>query len=197
MHRKAQFNSKSKNAVEYKKLSCPNCKSKNTIKKGFRITENRGKIQRYFCKDCGFRFVQDNGFFRMRNSPQKITLCLDLFYRGVSTRKIQEHLHAFYPHNSSNVSIYKWVVRYAKIISSFTDKLKLNVGSEVQVDEVEYRRRKSHKQKRGIDINYLIDSVDRKTRFMLNSDYVRARELRVIKQILNDAPRAKARGICM
>ncbi len=186
MHLQAQSNSKSEKSIEYKKLLCPNCKSENIIKKGFRITENRGKIQRYSCKDCGLRFVQDNGFYRMRNSPQKITLCLDLFYRGVPTRKVQEHLQTFYPHNSSNVSIYKWIIKYAKIISNFTNKLKLNVGSEVQVDEVEYHRRKSHKQKRGIDTNYLIDSVDRKTRFMLNSNYVKSRELKVIKQILKD-----------
>jgi len=54
----------------------------------------------------------------MRNSPQKITRCLDLFYRGISTRKVQEHLQAFYPHNVSNVSIYKWVIKYAENIKS-------------------------------------------------------------------------------
>ena len=124
---------------ENKKVCCPNCNSANIIKRGKRKTDNRGLIQRYGCLDCRHRFVIDNGFFKMKNSPQKVTLCLDLFYRGISTRKVQEHLQAFYPHNSSNVSIYKWIVKYSKMISSFTETLKLQVGKEMQVDEVEYR----------------------------------------------------------
>ncbi len=120
----------------------------------------------------------------MRNSPQKITLCLDLFYRGVSIRKVQEHLQSFYPHNSSNVSIYSWVLKYSRMISSFTSKLKLQIGNEVQIDEVEYHRRKSHKQKRGIEENWFIDSIDTKTRFMVASDYFKARGQKEISQIM-------------
>jgi hypothetical protein len=87
----------------------------------------------------------------MRNSPQKITLCLDLFFRGISTRKIQEHLQAFYAKNASWVSIYFWVIKYPRIISKFTDNLKLKVGPEVQIDEIEFHRRKHPKKKQGID----------------------------------------------
>ena len=93
----------------YKKLSCPKCNSNNVIKRGFRKTENRGKIQRYSCKECFCKFVINDGFYRMRNHSKKITCALDLFYRGVSTRKIQEHFQAFYPQNSSHKSIYKWI----------------------------------------------------------------------------------------
>ena len=120
----------------YNKINCENCKSNNTKKDGLRQTENRGKIQRYACKECGYRFTLDDGFFRMRNNPIKITQSIDLFYRGVSTRKVQEHLGVFYPHNASNVSVYNWVVKYAKMISKYTNKLKANVCEEVQVDYV-------------------------------------------------------------
>ena len=99
------------------KPKCIYCNSNKTKKRGFRQTENRGKIQRHFCKDCKRSFVIDDGFFRMRNNPQKITCALDLFYRGVSTRKVQEYFKAFLPHNSFNVSICNWVVKYSKMIS--------------------------------------------------------------------------------
>jgi len=46
MHHQAQFNSNVKNKNTYKNLSCPNCKSQYIIKRGFRQTQNRGKIQR-------------------------------------------------------------------------------------------------------------------------------------------------------
>jgi len=170
-----------------KKIICPKCKCSQVKKRGFRHTQNRGKIQRYECKACKNAFIIDDGFFRMRNSPQKITCALDLFYNGVSTRKVQSHFKAFYPHNSSWVSIYSWVVKYAKIMHKFTDKLKLNIGSEVQVDEVEYQRRISHFQKRGTQTNYFIDSIDTTTRFMVASNYCKQRASNGIKKIIQNA----------
>jgi transposase-like protein len=168
-----------------KKLICSHCKSKEVVKRGTFETKAHGKQQMLYCKSCGKRCIERTPFYRMRNESQKITCALDLFYRGVSTRKIQEHFQAFYPHNSSHKSIYKWVVKYAKIISNFTDNLKVNVGSEIQVDEMEYSRRKQRNRK-GIDRNWFIDSIDTKTRFMVASKYVKARENKQIKNILNN-----------
>src|SRR3990167_8839514 len=139
------------------KTKCPYCNGENIVRRGQRQTQNRGIIQRYGCQDCDRRFVVDDGFFKMKNTPQKVTLCLDLFYRGISTRKVQEHLQAFYPHNSSNVSIYKWIVKYSKMISKFTDNLNLKVGKELQTDEMEYKT----KGKKA----WFIDAIDTETRF--------------------------------
>lgn len=168
--------SENKKQEEYKKVSCPFCSSANVIKRGKRKTQNRGLIQRYGCQDCGKRFVEDDGFFKMKNAPQKVTLCLDLFYRGVSTRKVQEHLQAFYPHNSSHKTIYLWVIKYSKMISKFTDNLKLNVGSEMQIDEMEY---KVKKQK-----SWFIDTIDTETRFMVASEFTKTREQKEIKKVM-------------
>jgi transposase-like protein len=165
------------------KPKCIYCNSNKTKKRGFRKTENRGKIQRYFCNECKKAFVIDDGFFRMRNNPQKITCALDLFYRGVSTRKVQEHFKAFLPHNSSNVSIYNWVVKYSKKISNFTDNLKINGGSEVQLDEMEYHRRISHK-KIGVSKDWFIDSVDVKTRYMVSSKYFNSRGQNELREVM-------------
>ncbi|MBL7147936.1 MAG: IS1/IS6 family transposase [Nanoarchaeota archaeon] len=177
---KPKINNKNK----YKNICCPKCKSNNLKKDGKRKTDYRGLIQRYKCKDCLYRFVEDNGFYRMRNSPQKITLCLDLFFRGISTRKIQEHLQVFYPKNASWVSIYFWIIKYPMIISKFTDSLNLKVGQEVQIDEIEYHRRKSHKRKLGVDKNWFIDSIDTTTKFMVTSEYEKSREKENLKRIL-------------
>jgi hypothetical protein len=169
------------------KIKCSNCKSEHIKKDGKRKTENRGFIQRYKCLECSKRFVQDDGFFRMRNSPQKITCALDLFYNGVSTRKVQSHFKAFFPHNASNVSIYSWIVKYSKIMHKFTDNLKLNIGNEVQVDEVEYQRRISHFEKKGTQTNYFVDSIDTQTRFMVASDYCDSRAGKGIKAVIQKA----------
>lgn len=168
------------------KIICSHCKNENIIKWTKRKTENRGFIQRYKCNNCNRTFTLDDGFFRMRNNPQKVTCALDLFYNGISTRKVQQHFKAFYPHNSSHKTIYKWVVKYSKIIYGFTDKLKLSIGSEVQVDEVEYKRRISPRKK-GTQINFFVDSIDTKTRFMVASEYCKGRTSKELKSVIKKA----------
>lgn len=166
-------------------IICRNCKNKKVVKRGFFQTEVNGKVQRYYCKTCNKKFIPKNAFYRMRNNPTKITQAIDLFYRGVATRKVQEHLGVFYPHNASNVSIYKWVIKYSKMISRYTNRLKINVGQEVQVDEVEFHRRKSHKQKRGIDKNWFIDSICPETKFLISSEYAKTRNKRDINAVIS------------
>lgn len=165
-------------------IICSKCKSNNVIKWCRRKTQNRGFIQRYKCKDCGKYFTLNDGFFRMRNNPKKISLSIDLFFRGLSSREVQNHLQAFYPANSSNVSIYKWIKKYALMISKFTDRLKVNTGSYVEVDEMEYHRRKSHKARLGIDRNWSINAIDVKTRFLICSNYSKNRNMKEIKSVL-------------
>ena len=171
--------------IMVQKIQCPTCKGNETIKWCKRKTENRGLIQRYKCKSCSSYFTLDDGFFRMRNTPQKISQSIDLFYRGVSTRKVQEHLAIFHPHNASNVSIYKWVVRYSKMISRFTNKLKVNVGSETQIDEIEFHRRKHHKKgMTGTEKNFFIDSICPETKFLISSEYSKTRGSQNIKSVV-------------
>jgi transposase-like protein len=166
-----------------KQRICPKCKSKDTIKWGKRKTQNRGKVQRYKCKSCLECFITDP-FARMRNTPQKITCALDLFYRGLSTRGVQEHFKAFFPHNSDHSTILRWIRKYSIKIANYTDKLKVQTGSYIEVDEMEFHRRKSHKAKRGIDKNWFIDAIDVKTRFMISSKYAKARNQKELKEVL-------------
>src|SRR3989338_7185037 len=158
---------------EYKKVTCSNCSSENTIKWGRRKTENRGKIQRYKCKKCNNTFVIDYGFFRMRTNENKITAGIDLYYKGVSLRKIQEHFQAFYPHNSSHMSVYRWIVKYSMMVSNLTDSLPIQCGKEMQSDEMEYYRRKSKYQK-GKEQNWFVDTFDVETKFMVTGKYMRS-----------------------
>ena len=74
------------------KIICPKCESQNTIKWTKRKTQNRGIIQRFKCKECNKTFTKDDGFYRMRNNAQKITASIDLFFNGLSTRKVKHIL---------------------------------------------------------------------------------------------------------
>jgi transposase-like protein len=175
------MNNKNTKQENYKKVSCPRCKSENIIKRGYFQTQAHGKQQRYYCKSCNKKFIEQTPFYRMRNNPQKITLCLDLFYKGVSTRQIQQHLHDFYPHNASWVSVYKWIIRYSKLISNFTDNLKIKVGKELQVDEMQIGSQKSRYN------DWFVDSIDTTTRYMVASEFGKSRDEKSIKKVLGKA----------
>ena len=86
----------------------------------------------------------------------------------------------------SHKSIYKWIIKYSEIISKFTDNLKLQVGKELQVDEMEYHRRKYY-NKKGVDKNWFIDAVDCKTRFMVSSEYTKTRGKNELKFVIKKA----------
>ena len=165
---------------------CPICKSKKVVKRGYIQTKIKGKKQRYYCKLCNRKFIPQDAFYRMRNNPEKITCALDLFYRGLSTREVQEHFRAFYPHNSDHSTILRWIRKYNSQIASFTDNIKIQTGSYIEVDEMEYHRRKSHKKKLGIDKNWFIDGINVKTRFMINFAYVKNRSKNSIKKVLSN-----------
>ena len=115
----------------------------------------------------------------MRNSEKKITLCLDLFFKGISTRKIEEHLQSFYPQNSSWVTVYSWIIKYSNMIHKFTDKLRIKTGKELMSDEMEYHR--LGKQ------NWFVDVMDTKTRYMVSSDYMTSRTLENMAKVLANA----------
>ena len=92
-------------------IICPTCKSGNVIKYGVRKTKF-GENQRYTCNDCGYSFVVDQGFHRMKNSPKTITLTLDLYFKGVSLRKIADHLIQFEDVAVTQVTILRWIRKY-------------------------------------------------------------------------------------
>lgn len=73
-------------------ITCNFCKSKNNYKKESRITQNRGKVQKYYCKDCKKFFTFDDGFYRMRFNEKIITLSIDMYVSNLSSRKMRNQL---------------------------------------------------------------------------------------------------------
>lgn len=182
MHREAHIISKEKKIDEYKKvskISCSYCNSKRVVKRGFRQTDNRGKIQRYSCKKCNKRFVVDDGFFRMRNNPHKITSCLDMYFRGISLRKIQEHLKAFYPHNATHMSVLRWIRKYSIMIGNYTDTLDIKNSESITFDEMSF--------KTSGEQSWFIDLMDMETRYIISSGYYMNRGYKELYEVLSKA----------
>jgi len=157
-------------------IICEKCNGKNIKKDGVRETKNRGKVQRYKCLGCSHRFSIDDGFWKMKNHEDKITSCMNMYYAGMSLRKIQEHLQMFAPKNSHYSTIYRWVVKYANMISTLTNNLQIESGIELMSDEMEYHRLGEQ--------NWFVDVMDTETRFMVASDYMKSRTIDNLTRVL-------------
>ena len=111
-------------------IVCKHCMGKAFHKEGYRKTQNRGKIQKYFCEDCKRYFTADLGFYRMRNSEDKITEAIDLYFSNLSSRKVRNHFRRHRPQNSSHVSILDWCRRYTLKVSKFVDTLQPQLSGQ-------------------------------------------------------------------
>jgi transposase-like protein len=101
---------------------CKFCGSENIIKRGHRTTQ-KGRVQRFFCKDCKRKFVVMEGFEKMKSTPQIITISLDLYFKGISMRSIVDHLKQFYNVEVSHVAVYKWIRKYIAMMKKYCDQL--------------------------------------------------------------------------
>ena len=118
---------------------CLACASPNVMKYGTRKTKN-GKVQRFKCKDCGHRFtVNDVGFEKIQADPKVVTLALDLYFKGISLRKITDHLKQFYDVEVSHVTVYNWVQRYVGLINRYLETLTPQIGGVWHVDEMKIK----------------------------------------------------------
>jgi len=119
------------------KIKCIHCGKSNYIKKGFRRTKNRGKIQKYKCIHCGIYFTNDNGFYRMRNNEKKITQAIDLYFSNLSSRKIRNHFRRHIEHNVSHVTVLDWCRKYVLKVHKFIDNLQPELSGKYYADETE------------------------------------------------------------
>jgi transposase-like protein len=147
-------------------LTCPYCGSKDTIKRAWRKTKF-GRKQRYLCKGCGRRFVQNDGFVRMVYPKEIIAEAISLYDRGLSFAKISEHFEEYKGIKPAPSTIWSWVQKYSKLLKDCTDKEKPEIKGPIHMDEVIVKV----KGKKA----YRWNAKDRKTRFKFSGNLTRKR----------------------
>ena len=135
---------------------CKFCHSINIMKYG----KKNGK-QNYMCKDCNRKFVHNADFENMKYNPKIIALTLDLYFKGVSLRKISDHLRQFYSLNISYKSVYNWIEKYVGIMNEYVNEIQPDVGEVWHTDEMMVNI--------GGNWEYLWNVMDERTRFQLAS----------------------------
>jgi putative transposase len=147
-------------------IFCQKCSSMNYKKFGVRHNVNSGDIQRYLCKDCGFRFIINPAFENAKASYNVITAAVDLYF-NVSLRKIAEHLKQFYNFQINSSSVCRWIRKFGKIVSPYVNNLiPTQVGGVYHVDEMML-----HVRNENNEIKMPISSPDNHTHRFFDNHY--------------------------
>ncbi|MGA7861721.1 MAG: DDE-type integrase/transposase/recombinase [Thermoplasmata archaeon] len=162
------------------KVTCETCQSALVVSDGVRHNKS-GNVPTYLCKTCGRRFAGRQGFHNRRSDPEKIALALDLYFRGMSVRKIAEHFEQVHNLRISHVTVYRWIAHYSKLAAEWMDAQGARTSDRWHIDETVI----------GVDgVNkYLWNVLDHETRFLLATHVSKDRGLEDTR-----APLAKAKG---
>ena len=93
-------------------MKCPNCRSPNISKKGFRHN-SVGKKQRYLCNKCKSSFIKKDGFERMRHNKKIIARAIHMHNDGLSLFQVQNHLWQHDGVKVSRESVREWCDKYS------------------------------------------------------------------------------------
>jgi len=158
---------------------CKRCGSSHIIKQGIRRNKMEN-AQRFLCKGCGYKFVvKESGFHKMKNQPKIVTLALDLYFKGISYRKIVDHLKQFYGIKVSHVAIIKWVRKYTQLMKGYTDSLTPQTSGIWHTDEMAINIKGEY--------NWLWNVMDHETRFLLASQISQKREVKDARNVFQNA----------
>lgn len=149
----------------HNEFGCKFCGSLHIVKYG-----KRKGVQYYFCKTCARKFVFNKGFENMCYDARIVAATLDLYFKGVSLRKIADHLHQFYGLDIDHSTVYRWIGKYSDIIEAYVSTLEPEVGNIWHTDEM--------KIKFSGEWQWLWNVLDEKTRFQLVSVISQTREIK-------------------
>lgn len=194
IHAVEQFSLKERSAFPFRKevetvcepeqvLTCKFCGSENTVKRGFRNTQ-RGKVQRFFCKDCERFFIVDEGFEKMKATPETVTVALDLYFKGISMRAIVDHLKQFYNVEVSHVAVYKWIRKYIAMMKKYVDQLVPRVSGIWHSDEMALNIRNLDNHE---NLRWAWNVIDNESRFWLATQITQKREIADARKVLAQA----------
>ena len=150
------------------------------ILKKFGKIKGSGK-QRYRCKLCKKTFVAENDFKKFKGDAKIIVTVIDLYFKGVSLRKIQDHISQFYGLKVGHVTLYNWIRRFTKVMNDYVQNFKPQVSGMWHTDEQMVRLKKKEKWA------YCWNIVDSETRFLIANNITKGRYVAEARQVFRKA----------
>ena len=165
--------------------NCLKCKSESIIKCGIRHNKS-GQIQRYRCKECNHKFIVNIGFEKSRANPKAVTVALDLYFKGVSLRKVCDHLKQFHNISVTHVSIINWISKFVDTVKPYVDAITPpHLSGIYHVDEMMVHVRRE-KQEMG-HYQWLWNVMDNGTKFWISGIVSQRREVSDARNVFQDA----------
>ncbi len=160
--------------VSQEKLTCKICRSDRLVKVG----QVKG-VQRWECRSCGRRFMENTARFGMKTPSSQVHLALCMYYQGVSIPSICRRLQSNYNNYPSFSSVYKWIDKYSRSYSKDAEKHRPAVGKTWFFDETSL-------EFLGTRV-CVWDIVDIETHFLLASAATANRNTAALREFLEKA----------
>ena len=138
-------------------IQCLRCNSIRVMRYG----HSSGK-QVFRCKDCGKKFREQSLIKKARYDPEIIMVTLDLYYKGISLRKISDHLKQFYQLEVPFQTVWKWLDRYARVMNQYVATLVPQLSGKWHEDEMAIKVKG--------EMKWLWNVMDHGTRMQLASE---------------------------
>ena len=120
----------------------------------------------------------------MKNSPKTVTLCIDLFFKGVSLRKIADHLMQVESVSVNQATVLRWIRKYLKLLGKYSEKYKVEAGNIWHCDETTVFIKKEGEKKY---YQWIWNLMDAKTRYLLACEVSETRYVKDARKPLKKA----------
>jgi transposase-like protein/Zn finger protein HypA/HybF involved in hydrogenase expression len=164
---------------------CRYCGSLDVVKIGMRHNIH-GDVQRYLCNQCRRKFVNNEGFEKVKATPKAITSALDCYFKGMSQRKIVNHLKMVEGVSVTQPCVLKWIRKYIDLMKDYLDKFTPQLGGMWHSDETMINVRKTE-QIDGENYSWAWNLLDHETRFLIASEVTKHRNIEDARKVLQDA----------
>ena len=121
------------------------------------------------CSECNRRYVENDNLPKMRVNKHAIVTAISLYFDGLSVRKVSRQLESIFGEKVSQVTIWKWVQKYSKLVSEYTKTLSPQLGGKWHHDETVIRCDGRNE--------WFWEMIDEDTRFLVASHLSETRTL--------------------
>jgi transposase-like protein len=121
----------------------------------------------------------------MKTNARLVVVAIDLYFKGLSYRKISEHLKDIYGVDMTHVAVFNWVRKYLALIRRYISRTAPKVGNKWHCDEMQYRTAGNR--------DYIWNMMDAKTRFLLACRLTRRRREKEAKDVMMEATRVASK----
>jgi transposase-like protein len=145
------------------------------------------------CRACNRKFViNETGFEYVKATPKAITVALDLYFKGVSQRKIVDHLKQFEGVKVTQPYVVKWIAKYTTLMEAYVSKFQPQLGQVWHTDEMMQTVKRTVPIKIGGTkelrrYSWVWNLMDHETRFLVASQVTKHRDVASARSILQRA----------